>query len=581
MANPTSITQASRINNLREDRLDLHEQQTDSPIEFAVAQIKDIGNSSDRSTSPIDPASVTVEQASWNVAEREEEEVSIGALSGTRSPILTSSLIRSHFSPPLMPLGNIQPEEPVIQLVQGVVWPLTRALDPGISVALDFCKNGIEQLARGNDAYAELLLLFISFDSEEHAIQELGSWEDEKLKLLIGDSIGIGPSNEKNIMMDALRFAALNGRFNLFRYLLNKMKDFHIPIDKTDRFGWNLAHDIALHPDGASVINNIPEIAALANRGNNMGATALDFIFWLSEPTPIAIAALGDEHGLIDVVKFQIETRSNYWIRPRFTPGALLRLCFELPTIDRPSYLSNFLGPKITNYIDGLGGETNKLKIRKMEGKNVPKQLQGEWECLTSRKVAKGEVLALYSGTVTHSRWKGPTQVGGKAFHVTDDFWVDADLGGGSLVQFINHGFPNCACFPHLYRGIPVDAVIALEDIPANTPLFLSYGPGYFAAMGITPANLNQNGIDRYLSATKKLATIPFIEFHPEGTSCCYGSGGKMLLKRSNGPASESQAIEGWSNKIRLEYLASYHSDEMRKRLEKLPYQWLIKEFKK
>jgi len=64
---------------------------------------------------------------------------------------------------------------------------------------------------------------------------------------------------------------------------------------------------------------------------------------------------------------------------------------------------------------------------------------------------------------------------------VCKDVWVDADIGGGSLAEFINHSFPNCACFPHQYRGLPVIAVIALEDLKANSRLFLSYGNFYLA----------------------------------------------------------------------------------------------------
>ena len=170
--------------------------------------------------------------------------------------------------------------------------------------------------------------------------------------------------------------------------------------------------------------------------------------------------------------------------------------------------------------------------------------------------------------------------MGGKAIRICEGFHVDSEHEGG-LGQFINHGFPNCAFYYHSYRGLPLVAIVALDDLPADARLFLSYGANYFANLKLTPETLNPSAIQTYLGKTNGLKKIPFIEFAPDGKSYVRCDRGKMEMKTTAVAATEDQALEGWSNKIKLEYLAHYHAVEMREKLDRLPYKWLIEQFKK
>lgn len=212
----------------------------------------------------------------------------------------------------------------------------------------------------------------------------------------------------------------------------------------------------------------------------------------------------------------------------------------------------------MSSYIDQLPTQPDLLKIRKIQGPAVPPSLaslKGEWECLTSRPVNCGDVLALYSGTVAHSLWgvKGE-KISTKRVAIHENrLWLDPELGGGSLTQFINHGFPNCAFFRHLYHRVPIIAIIALDDMPANTTLYLSYGANYFNEM--TPIIPNPEAIDAYLKDTNGLNNIPILECLSNGEGHIYRQKGKIGSKSIPGQVSLSDAVKGWSHKIRLEYL--------------------------
>jgi hypothetical protein len=300
----------------------------------------------------------------------------------------------------------------------------------------------------------------------------------------------------------------------------------------------------------------------------------------LSAPSLVSVAAFGAEHGLITPTDFLRYTGHSYWIKPRYTPGALLRLCFGNPEFDGPAYLLTFLGPKIVSYIETLDNQPCKLKIRKMQGKEVPKELQGQWECLAAQDLQRGSIVALYTGTIFYSRGREPVLLGDKAFGLCKDFVVDPDQGGGSMAEFINHGFPNCASISYLDEERPVMVIIALEDLKKDAVLFMSYGPNFFKDKA-SSLSLNQKARDQYLADTENLTKIPFIWFTPDGRNYCYADHGKTLVKTTETSATEDQGIEGWAHNVKLEYLACYEDSFLERKLDPQEFKWLIEDFKK
>lgn len=449
-------------------------------------------------------------------------------------------------------------------------------IDRGIATALNAFTKVIVEAAKQQqgDLFLQFLNEIIFLDTEDRVIQLINSFDDEKQKLILQEHISIGPDLQKKfILCDLLRLTALQGRFSLLSHLLKRVSHYQLKHnDDKDRFGWNIAHFIALHSkDGKFPIINAPELDGLLDKKNRSGATPRDFVYWVSKPDPITVPVFGHEHPPLDPIQFKEQIGTNYWIRPCFTPGALLRTDFEeCQIVTCPKYLSSLIGEKANRFIDDIkrGTFSFKIKIRKMNGPNFPIQMQGQWESLVSRDVKKGEILALYTGTVRHQFWDESNEAGSKIYGIADGIFIDPETGGGSLTEFINHGFPNCACFPHIYQGLPFNVVIALEDLPANTTLLLNYGDDYFKKPGITPITLNQNGLDAYLNATKMLKKIPFIEVQADGFSYCYADRGKILVKKGTKKLSEAEAIDAWSNKIKLEYLADYHFDELKTKLD-------------
>jgi hypothetical protein len=505
----------------------------------------------------------------------------------TESPTSKTSLVfPKNFSDNAIiskaPLNDPQTVARANQVRQEAMTSFSMGIDQGIAKALEYFKQAIDSIAQKGDDYGQLLKQLVFLDSEHKAIQLMSNWDDEKQQLIFEECLDLRYSNQNSIICDVLRLTALQKRFVLLCHLFERIKHYqleHNRHDNEDRFGWNIAHFVALHStNGEFPLTNISEVNALLDVKNKSGASPRDFLYWLSKPEPISVPAFGNEHSRLSPIQFQQEINSNYWIRPCFTPGSLLRTCFEDCETNDPEYLSTLIKQKINNYIDNIKNGTNilNLKIRKMQ---EPTQMKGEWECLASRDVKKGEILALYSGIVTH--WWDGLKLGGKAFRVCNQLYVDTDLSGGSLAQFINHGFPNCAVLCHLYQGLPMITIIALENLPANTTLFLTYGNKYFKEHEINYLNLNQKGIDDYLQATKMLKRVPFLEVSADGLEYYYADCGKTPKKKVDARLSESAAIDAWSNKARLEYLANYHLDEMKQRLGKLEYDFLERGFKK
>jgi len=454
---------------------------------------------------------------------------------------------------------------------------LDEQLDPGIAFALSFFEMAIQKYAN-EDTYAKLLEKIVFADSEEQAIKKMQELPCDNENFFLKECMYIAANQKQKIVVDVLRLTTLKGWFLLLKHLLIRIDERKYPYDiaeKEDEFGWNIAHFLVLSGNGDIPLKDLPVIQAFLNRPNASGATPLDFQFWLSEPSPSSVAAFGIENEPSIPEDFQRLTGSKYWNRPCFTPGALLRLCFEnLDISNRPAYLSMFLDPKIFMFIDNIRDAPNKLKIRQMYGKAVPKILHGQWECLTSQHVAKGEVIGLYSGAVIHSKWRGETLLGDKSFSICDSFFVNANR-AGSLTQFINHSFPNCACFPCTFKGMPFFVVIALEDLKANSTLFMSYGAKYFDHADFKPQNLNPKGITTYLGETRNLEKVKYVEFHPDGRRYFWGDRGEMKEKKLDSPASESEAIDGWAHKIKLEYLSKYHLHELKAKLKRKPFKWL------
>lgn len=580
---------SSQINkiNVRGDQAQalLPEPKSALAVQSAVLRIQEIGKDAEKEVSPLKPADVKVETSLDNSFVQFPAAIKIIGPSRSSTEISTESLKQPPSSiPSTITLSYNQPAGQVNREVEDSTKISPKIMDTGLSAALEYFVMGNEKLLKTKDKYAMLLSKSIFLNSEAQAIVTIKSWDDETQKFFLTETIKFGTDEDHCILLNSLRLVAIQGRFSLLSFLLNKMKEYHLNIKDTeweDKFGWNLAHFVALHFNRTFPLQDIPEISNLYRCINKAGATPIDFTEWLSEPEPVPVSAFGKTIPPLNPEQFLKCTKSKYWIRPHFTPGAVLRLCFERPSFDQPEYLSTLLSKKIDLYLDNIKNQPCKLMIKKMTGTNVPKELQGEWECLLSQDIAKGEIIALYTGTVFHTKWSRSVEVKGKALQAGENFFVDADQGGGSLAQFINHGFPNCAPIAHIYRGFPLIAIVALENLKANTTLYMSYGPDYFTARKMVPVNLNQLGIQSYLRETQDIKNIPFVEIAPDGTGYAEGKNGATHFRKTKEPVSEPQAIDAWCNNIRLEYLACYNSSELAKKLDISTYMWLTENFKK
>lgn len=460
----------------------------------------------------------------------------------------------------------------------------TLEINVGIIKALEHCKQAIANYARQGDDYGKLMARLIDTNSEQEAIQLINNLGRQRLDTLITDFIQISTRDGKNFMMfNVLRISALQRRFFLMQSIFEKIRTHKIKFDKNDkedRFGWNIAHFVALHSThGEFPATDIPEVNRLMDTKNKAGASPRDFALWLSRPNPPgAITVFGEEHPPLNPEQFKEQVGGNYWTRPFFTPGALLRTYFEVCEMDSPKYLTTLISCKINEFIeDAINGKNPNLKIQKMQ---EPPPMKNQWECLTSQDVDEGDILALYSGTVRHRKWDTPSQTRDKAHGLSNDFFIDAE-NGGSLSQFINHSFPNCACFPHLYKGLPMLAIVALQKLKSDTRLYLSYGgPQFFKERNITPISLNPNEIDQYLNAIRNRKTDLLLEISPDGLQYCYIEKGRILWKRLSEKATLSQTMNAYSNKNRLIYLVNHHLEEMKKNLDPKDFQLLLKEFK-
>ena len=350
---------------------------------------------------------------------------------------------------------------------------------------------------------------------------------------------------------------------------------------EADRSGWNLAHFVALHStQGKFPEIDVPEIHELLDVKNEAGASPRDFVRWLSGPAPQSVAAFGEEKSLLDPLEFEKLMGRSYWAYPKITPGALLRTYFSASDVDHPVYLGTLLDQTINQYVDSVfeGSAPQNIKIRKMEGSNVPAAMQGQWECLTSRDLKKGDIIPLYSGTIRHPSWDSSNKISNKA-HFINTLFVDADCGGGNLVECINHGFPNCAAYAHCYRGLPLLVIIALEPMPINTALYLNYGTPHFKNLGIVPMTLNPQSMDQYLKTTQNLRKVPAIEIFPDGFGYFSVDRGQIVERKTNVQVGVSQALDAWAHKIRLIYLAGHQADEMKKKLDRPSLKLLMNSF--
>ncbi|MCC6127688.1 MAG: SET domain-containing protein [Chlamydiae bacterium] len=386
------------------------------------------------------------------------------------------------------------------------------------------------------------------------------------------------------MFLDLLRISALQGRFGLIERLFQIIRARQIPCALSyavDRFGWNIAHFIALHSSGGKFPEiDVAEIHELMDIKNQMGASPRDFVLWLSDPSPQSAFAFGEQKPPLNALEVQQLMGRSHWVRPKITPGALLRTHFESSEIERSAYLSPLLDETINRYVDSVleGSYTPNIKVRKMEGSHVPASMQGQWECLTSRDLQKGDVVAIYSGTIRHLGWDASVKVCNKA-HFVGRLFVDADCGGGSLAELINHGFPNCAIYLHCYRGLPLWVIIALEPLRENTILYYDYGTQHFKNLEITPITLNQKDIDLYLQTTKNLRKISPVEIFPDGSRYFFIDRGRVLSKDTDIKATMSQAIDAWAHTARITYLARHHLDEMKKKLDKSTLKLLTNDF--
>jgi hypothetical protein len=340
------------------------------------------------------------------------------------------------------------------------------APDSGIQKALDWIHSAIVSTFKKGDEFSELLLKTVFLESDEKTLEAINKLTQNQKKTLFKEVIIIGPDHNHIIEMDIFRIAIISKRFDLLRLLIQVARVNNFIISKLDEKKWNLAHFIALFSRGEFPLNDIDEINDLLNTPNFEGCTPHDFVTWLSEPDPVSIEAFGPDNGFVSPPDFKKIIGHYYWKRPCFSPGALLRLSYERPDLSRPAYLSTFLDPKIKIFVEKLTNEPCKILIRQMKGQDVPKLLRNQWECVASHNFAIGDIIALYSGTTFHDRWSAEgIPLGDKSFRICGDFRVDPNQGGGSLTEYINHGFPNCAFFSTYYKGLPILAVIALDNI--------------------------------------------------------------------------------------------------------------------
>ncbi|MBP7074125.1 MAG: hypothetical protein KBA81_01925 [Rhabdochlamydiaceae bacterium] len=448
----------------------------------------------------------------------------------------------------------------------------TIELDHGVRCALQELNMSLIQQAIENVPYAQLLLSFFTL-SEPETIEKLEALPLELLKILLTPQ-----ESQQKPVLDIFELSALQGHFSLLRFLFNKGREIGIK-PAEDGSGWSIAHFAALHPQGRDALKTIPELQSQEHIANRLGATPQDFLFWLSKPDPVSLKLFGPQYPTLTPDEFYTYTDSHYWNRPRFKPATLLYFAFTSPDYPKTvPYLSHLLGPKVDSYIQTLRDQPCKLFIKKMQGPQIPEPLKGQWECLASQDIAPGEIVALYTGDVLIDLWDPINHKHTKTVALADNLFIDGAAGGGSLAEMINHGFPNCAFFPHQYRGFPLMAVVALEHLKEGDRLFLTYGKSYFDKIGIEYQNLNQNGIDAFLAETQELQ-LTFLHLSDNGKDLYYCENGALRRKRFETLAPESVAIQAWAGCIRVDYLANFHHHEMANRIEKLKYPWLKRDF--
>ncbi len=444
----------------------------------------------------------------------------------------------------------------------------TPEIDLGIAHALNEIERSFETQVRQEIPYAQRLLPFFRL-SESESVQTLDEMPLNFLQILLTPQ-----DSEERPLLDVFEFAALKGYFLLLRKLFQRREELVIP-PAEDGSGWNIAHFAALHPQGTDALQTIPELQSQLDHPNCSGATPQDLLFWLSWPSSVSVKLFGPDHPPVTPEDFFTFTGNYYWDRPRFRPATLLYLALASPKIPKSlPYLSHLLGPKVDSYIQTLDNQPCKLYIKKMQGPQVPEPLKGQWECRASQDIAPGEIIALYSGEVFAGIWDPVNSKHTKTLSVAPNLFIDGGFQGGSLAEMINHGFPNCAFFPHQYRGIPVIAIVALESLKAGDRLFLSYGTRYFDKFGIDYLNLNQNGIDAFLTNTQELQHT-FFHIAEDGKVLYYSDNGAPREIPFQTGVPEPQAIKGWAGYLRLEYLAQFHYQEMAVHLNKLKNPWL------
>lgn len=448
-------------------------------------------------------------------------------------------------------------------------------IDAGIHIALTWIMEELKTYADKGDVYSKILIDTVFLPTEKEAIEAIEKLPEEKKKILIENGLRLGPDKLHSITLDVLRLAALVKRFDLLRYLFQEVKARGFDTKSVDkRFKWNLAHFIALHSEGKFPIMDIPEVVAMLESPNLAGATPLDFVTWLSEPSPVSVRAFGPKTDFTRSGMLKSLIGHYYWQRSRFTPGALLRLGYESPILDAPVYISNLLAPKICQFIEGIEKAPCKLHIRQMEGNEVPEPLHGQWECLASQDLVAGEIIALYCGRVDDRKWKDPSvKLRNKAFKVCKNFRIDPDQGGGSLPEFINHGFPNCGKLDGLYKGLPIIVILALEKIKKGTVLYMPYGRNFPKKK--TCIELNTQGKNRFLESTKNLQKISAYAFSQDGLLYLGANKGKTIEKSLMKPAKAAKVVKAWSNNTKLEFLALNCLKSLETTLDSDVFKWL------
>ncbi|MGE5195742.1 MAG: SET domain-containing protein-lysine N-methyltransferase [Anaerolineae bacterium] len=317
-----------------------------------------------------------------------------------------------------------------------------------------------------------------------------------------------------------LHLAVLTRRADTVEFLLNNKLALNVPTDPLTAI--TAAHLAAIFPD-FKILKILKEHGANFTLKNAANADVFDILKTrgYAKLPLLKIQPFLDDRRL-DLDEYHEELNTRYlpdnFFSANNTFKALLSASYdkeaiESTTNDNSIFLEKYrqIKKKISTGAICPPFYLNKLEY-KDDGTPVPEWMKGQYECKARTEIPEGEVVGEYTGLSDERYNRSLTTSLDKAVQLPH-FPINIDSQeGGSILEFINYGPPNCSMHLIIYKGFPRLILVAARKIKKHESLYWDYAnEKYWKNQGIKPVELAPLALSDYLiTQTKNMTSFNF-----------------------------------------------------------------------